>query len=471
MELNLEHIKAKAKEKTKYYFNEARRILRETPIEVPIIAALGLTIGLGLSYKHEADKAKLIPVAFSEISQIERNAEANHQPVPPLTRFYASTNDLVMKVFECWNISHKNTLIGSNTTAFARELEAKMDPALRIHRHEIPDFTKNMTQYADASYQQLKEFLDVMQRISVVNNHFGTAWQDDHDDVYHTEIYFTTSTDSEGNSHTEMHTRQVYDYTIHTYDYNNRAGEQASKSLDELLMKHSNFRTPEELVTASTTQADNEYVIEKSREKELKGKRLSPEELLKHANNWANGSTYKINLSTIHNMMEALKQDGPKWDRAKNKAHSTKYQTYSHSDDGPLEFQVAETALEHGQTLEKNIAEIKQGIDFVREKAPVLHQKIEEYIAVILDKKKGNSDKLKKEVLSLARTIYSNNFKKGFDVHPSKWYMVVIWSLAGAAAGAGVGFGIDQLGERFDIYDEKKYRGCKLGDYDKTNPF
>jgi predicted transcriptional regulator len=461
------------KGKVQHYLGQFRSLLRETPIEVPIVAALGLVIGLGISYKHEADKAKIIPVAFSEISQIERNAEAKHQPVPPLTRFYASTNDMVMKVFECWNISNKYTLIGSNTTAFARELEAKMDPSLRIHKHEIPDFTKNMTQYTDASYQQLKDFLDVLQKIRPTNNYFDAAWNDDHNDVYHTEIYFETetSTDSDGNTHSElvMHTRQVYDYTIHTYDYNNREGEQASRSLDDMLSKHSALKTPEELTVVNATQADNEDAIERSREKQLKGKRLSPQELLSYAKNWAEGSTYKTNLSTIHEMMDALKQDNPKWDRAKTKAHSTKYKTYSHSDSGPLEFQVAETALEHGRTLEKNIAQIKQGIDFVREKAPVLQKKIEDYIAVVLDKKQGNPNKLKKELLSLAKDVYSKNFKKGFDVEQSKWYMVVIWSILGAAAGAGLGFGIDQLGGHYDLYDEKKYKGYKLSDYHNRN--
>jgi predicted transcriptional regulator len=380
---------------------------------------------------------------------------------------------MVMKVFECWNISNKYTLIGSNTTAFARELEAKMDPSLRIHKHEIPDFTKNMTQYTDASYQQLKDFLDVLQRIRPTNNYFDAAWKDDHNDIYHTEIYFTTETSTDGQGHTQMytvmHTRQVYDYTIHTYEYNNREGEQASRSLDDMLLKHSALKTPEELTVVNATQADNEDAIERSREKQLKGKRLSPQELLSYAKNWAEGSTYKTNLSTIHEMMNALKQDSPKWDRVKTKAHSTKYQTYSHSDSGPLEFQVAETALEHGQTLEKNIAQIKQGIDFVREKAPVLHQKIEDYIAVVLDKKQGNPNKLKKELLSLAKDAYSKNFKKGFDVEQSKWYMVVIWSILGAAAGAGLGFGADYLGERFDLYDEKKYKGYKLSDYHNRN--
>ncbi len=468
--MDLDKLKLELKEKISDYWGGFKGFLRDTPAEIGIGAGIGLLVALPLSLHFENTKGKIIPVAFSEISQIEKEAEKQKTEVPTLTRYYASTNDLAMKVFESWNISNQFSLFGSNTASFARELENRIDPSMRIHHYEITDFTKALPNQADTALIKLKDFLEVLGRIKQVNNHFDSAWNDSHVDVGHWETH--TETDSDGNTHTES--EYVYDYTIHSYSYDKKSGEAASISLDDLLAKHPRLELKEKFIVSPVTHADNESAIEKSREKKLKGKRLAPEELTKYAGTWASGSTVNTNMPRITEMMYALNSDSPLWNKAKTRAHSTSYITFSRSDSGPIEFQAAEKTLDDGRTLEQSISQIKEGIDYVKTFAPKLHQKIVEYIDVTLNGKKGSTSarSLKRQIISETQKAYSKNFKGGFDVHPSKWYMVVLWSLAGAAAGAGLGFGVDALGERFDIYDERKYRGFRPGDFhDRNNRF
>lgn len=468
LKMDLDKLKLELKEKISDYWGGFKGFLRDTKAEVAIGAGIGLLVALPLSLHHENTKGKIIPLAFSEISQIEKEAEKQKTEVPPLTRYYTSTNDLAMKVFESWNISNEFTLWGSNNHSFARELENRIDPSMRIHHYEITDFTKALPNQADAALYKLKDFLDVLGMVKQTNNHFDNAWGESHVDIGHIET--ETHTDANGNTHTDS--KWVYDYTIHTYSYDKKSGEAAAKSLDDLLVKHPRLELKEKFIVSPVTHADNEYAIEKSREKKLKGKRLAPEELTNYAGTWAHGSTLNTNMPRITEMMYALNSDSPLWNKAKTRAHGTTYITYSHSDSGPIEFQVAEKALDDGITLERSISQIKEGIDYVKTFAPRLHQKIVEYVDVTLNGKKGNSGSLKKQILSEAQKAYAKNFKGGFDVNPSKWYMVVLWSLAGAAAGAGLGFGFDWLGETFDIYDDRRYRGYKLSDYhDRVSHF
>jgi hypothetical protein len=466
--MDLDKLKFELKEKISDYWGGFTGLLRDTKAEVAIGAGIGLAAAMMFSWHHESIKGKIIPLGFSEITQIEKEAEKQKTEVPPLTRYYTSANDLTMKVFECWNKSNELILWGSNNHSFARELENRIDPSMRIHHYEITDFTKALPNQADSALIKLKDFLEVLGRIKQVNSHFDDAWSESHFNVYRPEP--RTVVDSNGNSRIEID--MVYAYTIHSYSYDKKSGEAASKSLDDLLAKHPRLELKEKFMVSPVTHADNERAIEKSREKELKGKRLAPEELVKYAGTWAWGSTLNTNMPKIAEMMYSLINDSQWWNKAKARARSTSYPTFSPSDSGPIEFKVAERALDDGITLDTNISQIKEGIDFVKTFAPNLHQKIVEYVDVTLNGKKGSPGSLKRQILSEAQKAYSKNFKSGFDVHPSKWYMVVLWSLAGAAAGAGVGFGVDWLGENFDIYDEKKYKGYKLSDYhDRINHF
>jgi hypothetical protein len=238
-----------------------KELFAETKTEVFILAIIGGLIAGFISFRHERAREAHIPLAFSEIHSIIYACESKKVPVPALTMFYAGTNDMVMKVFERSNTAYSRTLIGSVRHTFASELDMATDPSFKVHYFEIPQLVGLLPEVSDKILNySLNEFVGAQREISILNQHLDAAWDDDHNDVYHTEIYFTTSTstDANGNTHTttEMHTRQVYDYTIHTYTYYPKEGEVSSKLLDAFASAHPSLEPKEKLLIPSQTGAE-----------------------------------------------------------------------------------------------------------------------------------------------------------------------------------------------------------------------
>jgi hypothetical protein len=80
----------------------------------------------------------------------------------------------------------------------------------------------------------------------------------------------------------------------------------------------------------------------------------------------------------------------------------------------------------------------------VRNKAPLLKQKIQKYMNVAFLFEEGDSASLRKEVMSIAREIYQKNFENVLDVEPYKVWAVALWTLAGLALGGAGGYGINR---------------------------
>jgi hypothetical protein len=124
-------------------------------------------------------------------------------------------------------------------------------------------------------------------------------------------------------------------------------------------------------------------------------------------------------------------------------ASSTSYRTYSRSDSGPAEFQVAERALDHANRTYAAATGITGGIRFTSQNVPRLEYTIRAYVDVALGRKAGDADQLRKDVMSQSREIYRRNFSKGFDVQPFKWGEIVLFTFLGLLGGGALGFGAD----------------------------
>jgi len=411
-----------------------------------IVCALVATF---FSAKNEIERGKHIPLAFSEIHSIQQICESKGIPVPTLTMLYAGTNDMVMKIFECSNTAYARALFRKSTHVFASELSMRVDPSLKVHYYELPQFFETLPALVDKAFgENLENFVGAYRKILNLNHYLSATWDDDHDDQYHTEIYYTTEifTDSDGNMHTQlvMHTRSVYDYTIHTYVYHPDKGETSSRLLEEFSAAYPNLELKEKLLIPSQTGAENEYAIEKSREKEL-NQRLDQKQLIAFARNWATGSTLILNAPDILNTGKRLNESALAWKTAKQTAHNEKYQTYSSSDLGPREFQIIENALKRGEALGKLIGEIVNGLLVVKTKIPQLDKEIRALVGIEMDKKEGKANKHKRNILSISRQIYDANFKSGFSVQTSRWWLVFLWFFFGGGVGAGLSFGLDVL--------------------------
>jgi hypothetical protein len=437
-------------ESVKYAFKNPMQVLRDTSIEVIIGACLGAVILGGISHTIESRRDKKIPLGFSEITQIERDARYSGKEVGALTRYLTSVNDASMKVFECWNLANNSysTVFSDKTEYFAKELERKMDPALKIHHYELYDFLRDMPGQARDAKKGLTDFIKVKDLIAPVNYDFDSSWSDSHIDSYHTETYTDTETDSDGDTHTVTRTREVYDHTTHIYTYNKNAGESASQKLDALLAGQKSLELNDSLQTASKTNADGEYAAETSRKLPKNQIKLDPMSLMRIASKWKTGSTLFSNLPVINGKWNSLPAHANEWRAAKSKAHSESYITFSHFDSGPIEFQVAESALNDGLSLYSSIDEIIEGINYTQTKAPEFDNAIREFIAVTLDKKESKlgSGKLSSDVRYIAREIYNKNFKNGFDIQGYRLWLMCLMTLLGAGIGGAIGAGLDYLG-------------------------
>lgn len=433
------------KRKTRAAWAKTKQVLRDTPAEVAILGTFGLMVGLGLGWNHEAAREASIPVGFSEIHQMERDAEYEGRQIGPMARYLAGTNDMTMNVFNAWNKANERATVGSPVPNFASELDYNAGQKLRIHHYELPHYFKSIPDEADAARRLLEPYEQVRLQAADANAQLSRTWDESHHDVMRTEWHTRTVDDGNGRSHTETYSTQVYDHTIHRYSYDRAHGEASSTSLDALTRKGRAASFTEDMPIAKQTNADGEYAAEKSR-----GLRqaLSPQEAMTYASVWKYGSTLMTNLPVIHARLSELARDADRWRGEKNSAHDERYTTTSHWDSGPREYQTVERALSHGRDLERSVSEVLEGVDYTRAMTPVLEAKIQEFIAVQLDRKPGNAKKLCKEILSITKEIYAKNFKKGFDVKRFRAGIVALAALLGAFAGGLLGAGWDWLGKR-----------------------
>jgi hypothetical protein len=396
--------------------------------------ALGSIFG-GVSYKMNRDSEGQIPIAFSEIEATTQAFEAEGKTVPPLTKVYSLSNDVAMKVFESNNIALSKD---RSHQTFAKELATRIDPRLKKHAL-ISEYAREMPEAAQAALESLAKPASAAWDLSAVTSAFARAWDESHHDSYHTEFYTTRSCDSKNNCTTHLHSRQVYDYTDHYYNYHAQSGESAAKLLDAYLQNHPDLNIGERLSLAPALHGPNEAAMRESMKDRFKDAAPSPKEMLKLANTWATGSNLVQYLPGALSSHGTLKRLGPVWDGAKQTAHSTSYRTYSHSDSGPTEFQVSESARGHGNRIRENTGKITNGIAFAGKAVPELDKTIRQYVDAALKGKPGDPDKLRERVMTLSRDIYQKNFGGGFDVDPFKWGYVVLFTALGMAAGAGGG--------------------------------
>ena len=438
---------------TKKYVKD---ILRLTPAEIIIGAALGVTLTAGLSWKHEADRGKTIPLAFSEITQIEKDAVAGNERVGPVTEYLGKVNDTTMKIFECWNKANARVGSGTLEEKFAQELANKLSKSTDNYHYSLRDLLEQIPEKASSTLNELKPFMEVMQRMNVVNSELERAWDDRHRDEYHTEVYWTTETDSKGNAHSEMHTRQVYDYTDHDYYFDKITGKSASDGLKSTIALHPELKLNEKLRTASRTNPAGEKAAKESRINEHSDEPFGKVELLEISGLWCHGSTLNLNLSTIYNSWNGLKNQSGQLEKSVNSAQAHyHFRTYSHSDSGPNEFQVNENILRNGQSLSSSVSKVYSGIQYAKDLSPRIMKRIEELQQITLDHTPGDSKKAMENIMEEARAMYDKNFEKGINSRPFRGYMPFLMGFLGMIAGAGLGFVADEVGKRFKWYETK----------------
>jgi hypothetical protein len=145
----------------------------------------------------------------------------------------------------------------------------------------------------------------------------------------------------------------------------------------------------------------------------------------------------------------------------KGRAGYHSYPTHSHTDSGPADYQVSKRAEAHAQEIIDAATKITAGMQFAAQQVPVLHAMASEYIAVTMDGKPGDPDKIRRDMMSLARQEYQSNYEKGLDVEPFKWAIVFLFAGIGLLTGGLMGKGTKM------ILDNFRDEGMTVGDFIK----
>jgi hypothetical protein len=415
-----------------------------------ILSTILLTIGLIIIIPKQLNKAKLIPLGFSEIEQIEIDAEKQKIVIDPITEYYAKLDDLLNKIFECNNKSLNYKLFKSNNEAFARELEARKN---KIWKYEF-DLFDIVPICADKVVLSLKNWIDLLPTLGNVCTQFGKNWKYESDDDYVTVV--TTSTDSKGNVTISSH--QVYDHTHHYYTYYKKQGELSYQLGMKMLKYFPKIKWPGNMLKSSRTNAEGEYAIDRSRRVD----RHNQGQLLEITRLWNFGSFYMISKNIIlqyNNIYSEMKV----WERCKDKAKSISYRTNSSHDEGPIEYQQSEYIKNLTLKIYTKISELQNSILTTKAHLPILKNKIREYIDVTLNGKKGNSNKLKNEIIKLSKELYQRNYPEGIKLNTFDYWLVLLVAFIFACFGALIGFILKVIYPSKDYFSSRGYGGFRGG--------
>lgn len=411
----------------------------------PHIGALVFATAAGvLSYQSNLDRETNVSIAFSEVGKTIKAYEAEGKTVPPLTLYYAKLSDVAMKVFESRNYAYQ---VNRSNDIFATELQERVDKSLRIHQ-QVSETAKDFPALAQNALKSVDVYVKAASKLPPVSAAFDSAWSDYHNDVYRTEYYTETECDSKNVCKTVEKSKEVYDHTTHTYIFHASYGEQAAQGLNTYLQQIPDIKVSERLIFSKKTDIDNEYAIERSHAEKLNGKIPTQAEALEIANTWATASNFSQFGSAITDSHATLKKLAPQWQQALRTARSTEYDTFSHSDSGPKEFQIAEETADTTKGLTAAANKITGGISYAAYAVPQLERSIHEFIGVTLDGKPGDPDKLHREVVELATNLYERNFTDGLNINPFSWIEVGTFTFLGGLAGGGAGYGIGKYQHR-----------------------
>lgn len=407
----------------------------------PCLGALVLAAAVGtISYQNNLDRETNVSIAFSEVGKTIKAYEADGKIVPPLTLYYAKLSDVAMKVFESRNYAYN---INRSNNLFATELQERVDKGFRIH-HQVSETAKDFPALAQNALKSVEVYAQTASKLPSVSDAFDSAWSDYHNDVERTEYYTESECDSKNVCKTVSKSREVYDHTRHVYVFHPDHGVQAARGLDTYLQQVPDVTVNERLIRSKKTDVDNEYAIERSHADKLKGKIPTQAEALEIANTWADASNFSQFGPTVTSRHAALKKLAPQWRQALGMARSIEYDTYSHSDSGPKEFQIAENATRTTKELTAAANKITGGMGYAAYAVPQLERSIREFIDVTLDGKPGDPDKLHREVVELATTLYERNFTDGLNINPFSWIEVGALTLLGGLAGGAAGYGLQK---------------------------
>lgn len=420
-------------------------------------ALSGALIAGSISHNIEERREYNIPLAFSEVSNISRMMGKEGFENSPLTRYYAKTNDLCMKIFESWNNSTLG--LGNPSENFAQDLMERAEGGKGFTFY-LDRLLREIPQDALALRKDLLPYLEAIRILEPANNHLKRTWDYTSTDVYKTSTCTRTVTYSCGSidnprtcSKPENYPCQEYDHTIHNYDFNLREGVSAATYLQNLLNPEITIPISDKIIVSDKLGDENIEAINSSRRNNNEYDPMTVNHL-DIANTWARGATYNVTFPEILRLWSQLPENADRFRDSLKTSESTTYSTFSRTDSGPEEFRLTNDVLRDTLELNRSLQETLASVQKTPENIEILKEQLE----VLYDFHSGiysvdmTIDDAARDVLRSAQRIYDTNFKQGFDVAGYRNYMPPLFATLGAllfgGTGFGVGKGIDKLKKR-----------------------
>jgi hypothetical protein len=414
-----------------------------------VVGALLVATGMGIyGHKGEHLRSTESEIVFSERSQMVRDAQAEGRELDPLTHYYATTNDMVMKVLEARNLSNSRSHDGSEGERLAKELQIKME--LDNHTLTLPKlFSGEMNQSVQNARTHLQPIGNARNGLANTTHRLNGAWSHDHRDNYHdwdeTVHYTENYTDANGKQQSRPATKIVHhhDYvdTDHWWTYTPSEGQAAAQGLESTRQQVPQINGVR-LRTPSKTHADNEYAIESSRHL---NERMSKDALRELSGIIARGAAYSHVIGFLEGQYNQVLLNDQAAVRSATGTAQTHYHYKTHSsfDSGPPEAQVFDRTLTNSNAFIEKADEIYRGLDVTQRNTQVLDAEIKKLLAVAIAKTQpGNADQIADNIVAKTHEIYQVNFHKGVDLRAYRGWVLALWIMAGLTLGGGAGYAV-----------------------------
>lgn len=419
-------------------------VLSRTKAEIPVLAVAGtILFGAGAAWLSSWNEYSY-PLQFSERTQIEQDAKLRGEKPSAATIYHADALDIAMKTFEANN---KGAVFPSKKDYhFAKALKAKYnDPS---HHFTLAQLTSGFDSNVIALKEEMDFQLKARDLFSSAYVQIKNAWRHDADDEYILVPVVVTSTDADGNVSTGIELQSQYDHTDHTYNFDRN---QASVGLNSLKGFFSVPRPRNFNLTLSQPSVINEpnlKAIIESR-KQADPKRDISEGVARNiGKGWGRSaniprlvdSAYGGFLSTEKQigMFQGVVESAPQ--------HVVKTTSSSTDYNPPAGFNFYESYADCIGGVVNSLNKAEETID---NSNGIVNQIRRDLEKLAKSNDIGSEEiKLAKSVRNSAEKLVAQNFSRGIEVPKKRWYVPVLWGIAGLAIGALAGLGLDAWADK-----------------------
>ena len=392
--------------------------LRIVVITFTWLVVIGL---LTLIHSCELERSRTLKLSFSEIGQIMKDRKSEGGSVDSLTLYLTQVNDMCMKVYEAWHIS-QNKFSPDMDKSFAFELDISMNQSKKIYHYDLRELFSSIEKSVKDTFEIFKMLPPMIADLKTILMTSEDVWETEKDESGHWEE--ECSTDSDGNE--SCHSYYVCDYIDYTYHFNRNKLEQTIQLTEYYIAKNYEIPYYEAILKpASKTNADGEYAVERTRNKEQ-----VTIDIKTYKSDWIHNSTFTNLIGYIRADLTRIPIHLTVIQVGQLSSKTTRYRDNScGSGRPPKEMRQVREYSSTLATLTGNLTILWNSFVKTKELTPKLKVMIEKFIGTELDYSKEKLDYSSDEILNLTSDIQSINFNRAEKVMAYRKWVIIISSI------------------------------------------